>query len=62
VAERINKAQKYYGGNNSIVVVIKVVTTHRSVICLGADWGFVSFMKFSRPIRRSAMFKCDDRD
>jgi len=33
VAERIEKALKYYGGNNSPVVVIKVVITHRLVIC-----------------------------
>jgi len=32
VAERIEKALKYYGGNNSPVVVIKVVITHRLVI------------------------------
>jgi hypothetical protein len=31
VAERVEKALKYYGGNNSPVVVIKVVITHRLV-------------------------------
>ena len=33
MAERIEKALKYYGGNNSPVVVIKVVITHRLIIC-----------------------------
>ena len=63
MAERIEKALKYHGGNNSPVVVKKVVITHRLIICLGAigDCRIASFMKSSMPMRCSnAMTKIDE--